>query len=100
MTEQASAMYQLTKVGRILLFIPILFVVLRMWAVVQYFYTIYLVNVAQNNSRCIPANPHETVHIVLAVLQVSGHKGGTFYMVMITLVHLGMLYSNMVSVGN
>ncbi len=63
-------MEKVSRVGRILLFIPVLFVLLRVWAVVQYFYTIYLTHLTDESGHCIPSDPHKTIHVVLGVLQV------------------------------
>lgn len=68
--EQSVAVERVTWVGRILLFIPILFVLLRVWAVVQFFYIIYLTNLTDPSGRCIPTDPHKTIHVFLGVLQV------------------------------
>ena len=69
--KQTVDMKRVTRVGRILLFIPVLFVLLRVWAVVQYLYIVYLTQLTDPSGCCIPADPHKTVHVVLGVLQVS-----------------------------
>ena len=69
--KQAVDMKRVTRVGRILLFIPVLFILLRVWAVVQYLYIVYLTQLTDPSGRCIPTDPHMTVHVVLGVLQVS-----------------------------
>ena len=64
-------MERVTRMGRILLFIPVLFILLRVWAVVQYLYTVYLTHLTDSSGRCIPTDPHKTIHVALGVLQVS-----------------------------
>ncbi len=71
MREQAVAMERVSRVSRILLFIPVLFVLLRVWAVVQFLYISYLSHLTYESGRCIPTDPHKTIHVVLGVLQVS-----------------------------
>ena len=83
--EQEAAMERVTRVGRILLFIPVLFVLLRVWAVVQYLYTVYLTHLTDPSGRCIPTDSHKTIHVALGVLQVclrlSISKQGTIHLV-------------------
>jgi len=59
----------MTKVNKILVFIPVLFIVLRVWATVQYFFSVYVVQNALHNGHCIPNDLH-VPHVVLGVLQV------------------------------
>ena len=63
----------MTRVNKILVFIPVLFIILRVWATVQYFFSVYASYHAVNNGRCIPEGL-EVVHVVLGVLQVRGIK--------------------------
>ncbi len=69
--EQAVAMERVSRVSRILLFIPVLFVLLRVWAVVQFLYISYLSHLTDESGRCIPTDPYKTIHVALGVLQVS-----------------------------
>lgn len=71
--EQDKAKGRITKLERTLVFIPIAFVVLRMWAVVQYFYSIYLQHI-EVGDHCIPTVPHKQIHVTLGILQVNEHK--------------------------
>ncbi len=86
--EQEVAMKKVSRVGRILVFIPVLFVLLRVWAVVQYFYTIYLTHLTDESGRCIPSDPHKTIHVALGVLQVR------FSFLIATSLIFSMLYYN------
>jgi len=64
----------MTRVNKILVFIPVLFIILRVWATVQYFFSVYVSRYhAIDNGRCIPAGL-KVVHVILGVLQVRGLK--------------------------
>lgn len=54
-----------------LVFIPLLFIMLRVWATIQYFYTVYLTNTALivKDGYCVPSYLKK-VHVVLGVFQV------------------------------
>ncbi|XP_064383924.1 G-protein coupled receptor 157-like isoform X2 [Halichondria panicea] len=73
--EQAVAMERVSRVSRILLFVPVLFVLLRVWAVVQFLYISYLSHLTDESGRCIPTDPHKTIHVALGVLQAIGAGG-------------------------
>ena len=54
---------------QLLLFIPVVFILLRMWCTFQYFYTLHLANIAQNDGQCIPTGLKDG-QLVLAIFQV------------------------------
>ena len=57
-----------------LIFIPVLFILLRVWATIQYFYTVYLTNIALvvEDGYCIPSHL-KGPHVVLGIFQVCWH---------------------------
>ena len=68
--DRAIAVEEKMKVAkRLLVFIPVMFILLRMWCILQYFYTVYLANITQNDGQCIPAG-FKDGQLVLAILQV------------------------------
>lgn len=54
---------------RPLVFIPVVFILLRVWCTRQYFYTVYLANIAQNGGQCIPVG-FKDGQLILGILQV------------------------------
>ena len=54
-----------------LIFIPVLFILLRVWATIQYFYTVYLTNIALivKDGYCVASHLKGT-HVVLGIFQV------------------------------
>ena len=66
--ERSASVKEKMKIAkRTLVFIPILFILLRMWCTIQYFYVVYLAN--ENNDWCIPVGLKD-VHLILGILQV------------------------------
>ena len=54
---------------QLLLFIPLAFFLLRIWSTAQYFYTLYLSSIAQNDGQCIPTGLRDG-QLALGILQV------------------------------
>ena len=68
--ERSIAIEEKMKAAkRLLVFIPVMFILLRIWCTLQYFYTVYLANIAQNDDQCIPTS-FKDGQLVLAILQV------------------------------
>ena len=67
--RSASIKVKMRVAKQTLVFIPILFILLRMWCTLQYFYVVYLANNAENNDWCIPVGLKDG-HFVLGILQV------------------------------
>ena len=68
--ERSIAVEEKMKVAkRLLIFIPVMFILLRIWCTLQYFYTVYLANIAQNDGQCIPIG-FKDGQLILAILQV------------------------------
>lgn len=76
--DRSAAVEERIKAAkRLLVLIPVVFVLLRMWCTVQYFYTVYLANIAQNDGQCISTG-FKDGHLVLGILQVGAWNLHTF----------------------
>jgi len=68
--EKTVAIQRVTRVGKILIFIPVLFVLIRIWSVIQYFYTTYLTGLTDVSGQCIPSSPYQAIYVSLGIFQV------------------------------
>ena len=91
--RSATIKVKMKTAKQTLLFIPVLFILLRMWCTVQYFYMIYLANEAQNKGWCIPVGLRSG-HIVLGVFQVSHNES----LILLTKIWTRFLLPNIITV--
>lgn len=68
--DRSLSVEEKMKVAKqLLVFIPVAFILLRVWCTRQYFCTVYLVNIARNDGQCVPVG-FKDGQLILGILQV------------------------------
>ena len=94
----------INRIDNKLLFIPLAFVLIRMWGMLQFIFTVSVSKFWKDHG-CV-SYPIHIVHLVLGVLEVSdrNNKPGLFYVELylftqlLVMLHIILCYVNMLSV--